>query len=113
MLDIFLHFLPVLYKNLVLGQIRSAMQEEKAPITLNEVLEEMERKQPFNIEFRKLDEKKKTAGQKKRLDGVVLHGQDWPNQVRTVKIPDAPQDKDLCDIHIRLILSFNGRRVIY
>lgn len=84
-----------------------------ATITLTEALEEMERKVPFNVTYRKADENRKAAGERAELRGVILHSQDWEHSIRTVSIPDAEDGKDLRDIHIRLMLYFNGRRIIY
>lgn len=82
-------------------------------ITLKEALEIMERKQPVNIVFRTANLSKKTGGERKELKGVILHSSDWANSIRTFQDPQAKSDSDLIDVHIRLMLYLNGRRIIY
>ncbi len=86
------------------------MNQQPPPITLNEVLEQMESGNPFNIIFRKADKKRNTGGQKKELKKVVLHGTDWNNSIRRLRKPNSDE---ITDVHIRLILYFNSRRVFY
>lgn len=89
------------------------MKDTKPTIFLNEALEVMETKKPFSVVFRRCDVKRKTGGSFAEFNNVVLHGSDWPNATRTVKPADDAKGDNLKEFHIRLMVYFNGRRVIW
>jgi hypothetical protein len=82
----------------------------KPPITLKEALETMEKGSPFNLVFFTADKKRKTGGIKKELMQCHLNGSDYANSIRRILKPNSDQ---VIDVHIRLMLYFNGRRIIY
>ena len=73
----------------------------------------METKKPFSVVFRKCDVKRKIGGELAEFSNVILHGSDWPNATRTVKPADDANGDNLKAFHIRLMLYFNNRRVIW
>lgn len=89
------------------------MKEIKPPILLNEALEDMEKKQPFTAVARTCDVNRKIGGELITFTNVVLHGSDWKNATRTVKPADDQKGDDLKAFHIRLLIYYNGRRVIW
>lgn len=89
------------------------MNQPKPPILLNEALEAMEAKKPFSVVFRKYDVNRKKGGEITELSNVVLHGSDWGNATRTVKPADDTNGDNLKAFHIRLMVFFNNRRVIW
>lgn len=89
------------------------MNHNKPTILLNEALEVMESKKPFTVVFRKCDVNRKTGGELAELNNVVLHGSDWSNATRTVKPADDANGDNLKAFHIRLMVFFNNRRVIW
>ena len=70
----------------------------------------MEKGTPFNLVFYTADKKRKTGGERKELLQCTLHGSDYANSIR--RLLKANTDK-VIDVHIRLMVSYNGRRIIY
>ncbi len=89
------------------------MNNAKPPILLTEALEDLEKKQPCSIVYRSCDVNRKKGGELVTLNNVVLHGSDWKNATRTVKPADDQHGDDLKSFHIRLLIWYNGRRVIW
>lgn len=89
------------------------MNQTKPTILLNEALELMESKKPFSVVFRKCDTNRRIGGELAEFNNVILHGSDWPNATRTVKPADDAQGDNLKAFHIRLMVYFNDRRVIW
>lgn len=90
------------------------MNQGKPTITLKEALEQMERKLPIaKLVYRTGSLSKNTGGELKELTNIILQGQDWDNSTRTFLLLDEPEGNNIREVHIRLMLYINGRRIIY
>lgn len=78
-------------------------------ILLRDVLQQMQEGKPFSITFCTADRGRGTGGEIITLEGVVQCGVDYPNSGRLVKLPNG----HIRRMHIRLILRFNGKKVIW
>lgn len=76
---------------------------------LNEVLEQMRSEEPFDVTVCNCDEQRKRGGEIVEYTGVTLHGVDYSNSIRRIMLPGGR----IREIHIRLIMFFNGAKVFY
>lgn len=78
-------------------------------IHLNEVLSEMKSGKAFDVKFCTCDERRKRGGEIQELKGVTVQGTDYQNSIRRILLPS----QKIREIHIRLIMFFNGKKVFY
>ena len=102
-------------------------------IHLKGVLEEMKEPKPFSVTYVKLDQGRQTGGDIMQLDDVIISFQDhraldlgfeapekpktnfkkspghYEHATRNVLLPNGMRRK----FHLRLLLTFNGKKVFY
>lgn len=78
-------------------------------IHLNEVLKEMKSGEPFDVTVCTCDEQRKRGGEIQEFKGVTVQGTDYKNSIRRILLPS----QKIREVHIRLIMFFNGKKVFY
>ena len=78
-------------------------------ISLNDVLAAMRTGDPFDVTVCTCDEGRKRGGEILELTNVTVQGSDYKNAIRRLLLPN----QKIREIHIRLIMFFNGKKVFY